>query len=226
MLLECVDSRGPSPRCSTGPCRGPCPWCRVDGVTRRVPRRRGRLLGGRATALWLLEQALFARRKVRALPLVCVETVRSPALGSPPRHGPRVFTAERRASQALFMRNLLESPRAPAARRPFSRPRYASVSTETAPKSGLRPGASSRVVLGSGGAAYKSGLVQARGTVRLPCARVPHHPSGRHRSPEPCGPRRPRGAALTQQDDGTPPTARVGRRRRGRRVPARPDFSS
>ena len=126
--------------------------------------------------------------------------------------------------QALFMRNLLETAPASAARRRLSRPRHPSAAAETVPKSGLRPGVKSRVVLGSGGAAYKSGLVQARGTVRLPCARVPHHPSGRHRSPEPCGPRRPRGAAQQHKDDGPTPTARGGVRRRRRRVPTRSDF--
>ena len=58
------------------------------------------------------------------------------------------------------------------------------------------PAVSCRVVLGSGGAACKSGRVRARGTVRLPCVCIKHHPSGRHRTPKRCGPGRPRGAAL------------------------------
>ena len=45
-----------------------------------------------------------ARTKPRALLLLTVAVVRPPRRGSPRRHEPRDFTAERRASQALFIR--------------------------------------------------------------------------------------------------------------------------
>ena len=147
----------------------------------------------------------------------------SAAQGQPAGSIPDVYATERQPPHAALQRRLVG--KAP----PLRLPAVASASRGSPPRPPRRlPGAVLEKYgcsTWSGGAAYTSGLVQARGTVRLPCARVRHHPGGRHRSPEPCGPRRPRGAAH-RHHDGTTTTNTERRRRRGRRVLARANFSA